>query len=192
MANFVECCACCKKPKAGLMSCSRCLAVKYCSRECQKYDWKNHKTVCVQLYDEFENLAADATKNLRAIFSNANFTSILKSLSYYWNPHNKGYIHCEIIPVNDNDKKFYKCKLEYRDGKVEELKPETLGIDVHYFPKPGARTFRITVNFNLMECLRAFTDKSKQITFHKLEEKELEIIADCVSFCSFPFGGTMY
>ncbi|KAI0363863.1 hypothetical protein BV20DRAFT_975163 [Pilatotrama ljubarskyi] len=29
-----------------LFSCSRCKAMTYCSRECQKADWKNHKGAC--------------------------------------------------------------------------------------------------------------------------------------------------
>ena len=30
----------------GLLRCSRCLAVRYCSVECQRADWKEHKKVC--------------------------------------------------------------------------------------------------------------------------------------------------
>ena len=29
-----------------LMRCSRCKLAEYCSKDCQKNDWKNHKTVC--------------------------------------------------------------------------------------------------------------------------------------------------
>lgn len=32
-----------------LKLCSDCRVVKYCSRECQKKDWKNHKTMCKAL-----------------------------------------------------------------------------------------------------------------------------------------------
>ncbi|KAI1505698.1 hypothetical protein F5X99DRAFT_428791 [Biscogniauxia marginata] len=48
--NIIEGCAACgmKKARDGadLMSCARCRKLKYCSRECQRADWKNHKVVC--------------------------------------------------------------------------------------------------------------------------------------------------
>ena len=31
----------------NLLQCSRCKKVRYCSRECQKLDWKNHKVTCL-------------------------------------------------------------------------------------------------------------------------------------------------
>ncbi|RWA11040.1 hypothetical protein EKO27_g4056 [Xylaria grammica] len=43
-------CASCGKNKqadgSGLLNCARCMKVKYCSRECQRRDWKAHKSVC--------------------------------------------------------------------------------------------------------------------------------------------------
>lgn len=41
-----KCCAKCGKRRSSdnkLSKCSRCLIVKYCSRECQRLDWKRHK-----------------------------------------------------------------------------------------------------------------------------------------------------
>lgn len=31
-----------------LRKCARCLKVKYCSAECQRRDWKTHRTECVE------------------------------------------------------------------------------------------------------------------------------------------------
>jgi len=43
-------CANCAKTKSdsglNLKSCAKCQTTKYCSRECQKADWKKHKKVC--------------------------------------------------------------------------------------------------------------------------------------------------
>lgn len=51
-------CAVCKKPEPKveegkkLRYCSRCEMVLYCSRECQKTDWKRHKKDCAKLATE--------------------------------------------------------------------------------------------------------------------------------------------
>lgn len=41
-------CVSCKKgpPEVSLKNCAKCKGTKYCSRECQKADWKAHKKVC--------------------------------------------------------------------------------------------------------------------------------------------------
>ena len=39
-------CTFCKKQKESMKKCSRCKLNRYCSRECQKNDWKEHKTIC--------------------------------------------------------------------------------------------------------------------------------------------------
>ena len=43
-------CAACKKPQADLpeplKQCAKCHTQRYCSRDCQKADWKTHKKVC--------------------------------------------------------------------------------------------------------------------------------------------------
>jgi len=36
-------------PDGKLFTCSKCKAVSYCSKECQKEDWKEHKRICGQL-----------------------------------------------------------------------------------------------------------------------------------------------
>lgn len=49
-AESASCCATCKKspPQVSLKQCAKCLSttVKYCSRDCQKADWKTHKKTC--------------------------------------------------------------------------------------------------------------------------------------------------
>jgi hypothetical protein len=47
--GFVEsmrACACCGSRVKALQRCSRCKQVWYCSKSCQKKDWKNHKLSC--------------------------------------------------------------------------------------------------------------------------------------------------
>ena len=58
---------CCKycgviKDNHDLFSCSRCKTILYCSGECQKMDWKEHKNKCT----EHSNLAQNiATNNIK-------------------------------------------------------------------------------------------------------------------------------
>jgi hypothetical protein len=45
-------CQLCEKGKAEgvkLSFCNACRSMSYCSRECQKADWKAHKVICMQL-----------------------------------------------------------------------------------------------------------------------------------------------
>jgi hypothetical protein len=45
--SYIECCANCETTNCRLLECGRCALVKYCSKECQKQDWKsNHKLFC--------------------------------------------------------------------------------------------------------------------------------------------------
>ena len=42
-----QCNFCHTKSAEPLKRCSRCKKANYCSRECQKYDWKEHKKICI-------------------------------------------------------------------------------------------------------------------------------------------------
>lgn len=48
MANDVmlDECHICKKTDVKLLKCGACGIVQYCSKECQKSDWKDHKVTC--------------------------------------------------------------------------------------------------------------------------------------------------
>lgn len=52
-ATAIQACAICKTT-SHLQRCTMCKSIKYCSKECQKKDWKAHKVVCASLRDSKE------------------------------------------------------------------------------------------------------------------------------------------
>jgi len=47
LGESTEACSACGGPgKPTLLICSRCKTARYCSTECQRKDWKNHKSMC--------------------------------------------------------------------------------------------------------------------------------------------------
>ncbi|EGP90952.1 uncharacterized protein MYCGRDRAFT_29456, partial [Zymoseptoria tritici IPO323] len=46
---FQSQCLSCSQIAAGLQTCARCKAAKYCSRECQAAHWTAHKSACKRL-----------------------------------------------------------------------------------------------------------------------------------------------
>jgi hypothetical protein len=42
-------CAFCRKRSTTLQDCGGCGTVSYCNRDCQRGDWKNHKTICANM-----------------------------------------------------------------------------------------------------------------------------------------------
>ncbi|KAE9373629.1 hypothetical protein N431DRAFT_438855 [Stipitochalara longipes BDJ] len=62
-------CASCSAPETDpenpLKPCAKCQTIRYCSRDCQKKDWKLHKKVCAtaaQIYAQNANLKPAAPR----------------------------------------------------------------------------------------------------------------------------------
>ena len=58
-------CASCGKHSQDLKRCARCKAVAYCSKECQKKHWKQHKSVCPLL----AGMVMPSTSSLHFVYS---------------------------------------------------------------------------------------------------------------------------
>jgi hypothetical protein len=91
-------CGLCKNDDAKLdtkfMVCSICKSVPYCSRECQKEDWKTHKKVCSE---------GETNSRLRRKFTEW-YTSIKLSLPIFqpWTYAKPGqFLHIEISKIDE-------------------------------------------------------------------------------------------
>lgn len=77
-ANTIPKCAACNKTDSEsavrLKHCAKCQTTSYCSRDCQKADWKNHKKVCA-------SNAARSANATASYSSSASASSALKGLA---------------------------------------------------------------------------------------------------------------
>jgi hypothetical protein len=76
-----------KCPNKGIHVCGKCKVVRYCSKECQEFDWKNHKPLCYQDDPNYKPLFADE------IFYGHNRDDLIIVYSSY-----------EDIPMNKEDR----------------------------------------------------------------------------------------
>ena len=79
---LVPSCAVCDKSDSPLKKCSQCSSVFYCSVDCQKADWKSHKSNCINAevyikkqmeektlcYDDFETIKKLGDGNFTQVF----------------------------------------------------------------------------------------------------------------------------
>jgi hypothetical protein len=56
-------CENCKQTPLNLLSCAKCLSVRYCSKQCQTSHWPEHKPFCLAVRSE-AGLAVDVPKHL--------------------------------------------------------------------------------------------------------------------------------
>ena len=84
-------CKCCKKVEVNFQ-CSQCKSAKYCSRKCQRRDWKHHKTICQAI----GTLASDQCKKtiFKSHVSHQNHAKLIKLIG------EKCQIKCEIGGVS--------------------------------------------------------------------------------------------
>ena len=124
--DSADVCATCGNP-GGLSLCSRCQCIAYCCRECQKRDWKSHKSLCTKIHGD-ETLKVrlyrprSSLPTKQCMFSEV---SGIGSLSIFWSGtkgvpnfinHNSGH-----YPVADLSGATSNQMLKFED--LRELNP---------------------------------------------------------------------
>ncbi|KAH6648668.1 hypothetical protein BKA67DRAFT_575505 [Truncatella angustata] len=118
----------CAKCKAGvdLKTCAKCQSVLYCSRDCQKDDWKVHKKVCAKSTQGGSNTTSTGSSSTRA-----GTGPRTKGLEKHLNKpmtrlHNRSWLHGR--PEND----VYKILIDSYRLKMAD--------DVNFDAKPEAES----------------------------------------------------
>lgn len=105
-----------------LLTCSRCKIAKYCSKECQKNDWKNHKRVCVEKLspfdDEVDNYINNpqnyvAIANLETvIFQDLNKCANVEAMAFpFLFPFGVGFFDCPSVSTKRRFKDYHQQML---------------------------------------------------------------------------------
>ena len=85
--------SCAKCNGIATLSCSKCLSVKYCSRECQKQHWLIHKQTCIEFDREGWNKA-------KKICNNGFYAAVVGSLCYHVKLKENQILSCILAPLN--------------------------------------------------------------------------------------------
>jgi len=106
-------CKVCSNFNENMQLCSACKSVYYCSRECQKSDWKTHKTECFKL-----DQIALSDKAIDTVLSNIPFNKLFQYIH-----------HFNITGKNINDKLMI-CMISPNFDKTKQLQSYTCIINI--------------------------------------------------------------
>lgn len=74
-------CVVCSKSNCNLQKCGNCKATHYCSRECQKSDWKSHKAICKDLCNSIVKSSDPTKKIFRKFIKTEDCSHLMTSLA---------------------------------------------------------------------------------------------------------------
>ena len=136
-------CAKCDKTE-GLKQCARCKAVSYCSTDCQKADWKDHKKICrfTITFTPASSVSPDALSVLRGmsgvltttVTTHANATKLIAKT---FNTAELRMAIFSLLPAKDLMKTQQVCRSWYRTVALEEKLQQRLFLA----PGPGDLVF---------------------------------------------------
>src|SRR5947209_7834221 len=78
----IRICYFCKIEKEHMSTCSKCKIVLYCSRQCQKDDWKNHRLTCSP---EQKQEGIKNKQTVKILMKNESFMKVMSSIcNLHW------------------------------------------------------------------------------------------------------------
>lgn len=143
-------CRACNAMGPKLLKCSRCKGVYYCSVECQKVDWKDHKTLCAT----HDPIDSDIFKKvLEYVMSNISFVTFLVAYAYKFVDPTKGeFLQSDFR--KDGDRYRHVIGVYKADDDVKnDLIPGNIAFSVrYYFDGMYGKTRDSVINFVYEKC----------------------------------------
>jgi len=136
--NLEKRCFVCQNNEIELSLCSRCRLIYYCSPECQKKDWKNHKDYCIPVDKQpnREVVSLDHFKDLNRI-GIGNFSDIYSALNIF-------------------DKKTYAIKI-IEKAKLKRIRKEAdILMEKHCLKKLMGNPYVIEIYSTFQDDLNLF------------------------------------
>ena len=165
-------CAICKKSEGQLKSCSLCHSIFYCSVECQKKDWKEHKPKCksadatILEQANAKTLSSDDFEVIKKL-GDGNFTKVFQ-VTHLQFPH-----------------KFYALKI-CEVQKVQSMRRETdILMEKHALGKIRDTYYKTVKDEQNMPSVRLITTFKDHINLYFLTEmfrSKNEVWEHCRSF----------
>ncbi|KAJ7634714.1 hypothetical protein FB45DRAFT_1025645 [Roridomyces roridus] len=152
--NRYTCVACYKPEPKGqkFLKCGACRKTAYCSKECQREDWKNHKKVCQAQGENRENLPERGTVQRDTI----------SSIKKWFSKHTQLLLYCATHAFQLHD-----------PANAAQLKTHMLVVQLDQAPEAGRGDFV----FNSV-ALRPMTDFNDPATCTALAQRADTVARD--------------
>ena len=180
------------KNNLGIMCCGQCKNIKYCSKECQKIDWKNHKPCCLPKITKEMNPQETTIAQFK---KNNKFMDILHALCYCFstlshehveNRWNLGNLLCLITKTDEmlkhKDKgTLYNVIITWGTKEITN-KIDNVNVIWKYNHKEK-EVWQNTVTLNIDQC-ETFYELYVPLYIHSLcELKSINLLISDNTFC---------
>lgn len=172
---MINICHTCKDIQKPARKCGGCGGAYYCSVECQRKDWPDHKISCKELKRVIGNRCRFISIS---VGNNRKFKSLLCAL--WWAKYSKcvgknldnkaGYIRCIVDPnglFENEEPGLFKCMVSAEDFCEDTIKYRINGMGhaIINIPLPDEAVFLTTVSFSISAAKECY-NRLLSITTH--------------------------